>query len=200
MKNIRFLKYELKLLSKRNSHYYLRQKALKVKCCNTVWNVTLVAWTLGVITPHSKAFCHLYNKLLQRLFVPILGCQCWLGKCCLLPQPGLQRHRDTVYRSITPQCLNKGLWRRKRWGETKVIRGKRERNEDRMWRCVIFSHQVGHDVMVAFHVFPDADDLQGGGAQLSVNLSGLQHAHVNCFKQCMWQACGCILTQWDRWV
>lgn len=37
------------------------------------------------------------------------------------------------------------------------------------------SHQVGHDVMVAFDVFPNADDLQGGGAQLSVNLTGLQH-------------------------
>lgn len=40
---------------------------------------------------------------------------------------------------------------------------------------VIFSHQVGHDVMVAFDVFPDADNLQGGGAELNVNLTGLQH-------------------------
>lgn len=38
------------------------------------------------------------------------------------------------------------------------------------------SHQVGHDVMVAFDMFPDTDNLQGGGAELNVNLTGLQHS------------------------
>lgn len=41
---------------------------------------------------------------------------------------------------------------------------------------VTFSHQVGHDVMVAFHVFPHADDLQGGGAKVNVNATGSQRA------------------------
>lgn len=41
---------------------------------------------------------------------------------------------------------------------------------------VTFSHQVGHDVMVAFHVFPHADDLQGGGAKVNVNATGSQCA------------------------
>lgn len=39
-----------------------------------------------------------------------------------------------------------------------------------------FSHQVGHDVMVAFHVFPHAHDLQGGGAKVNVNATGSQCA------------------------
>lgn len=44
-----------------------------------------------------------------------------------------------------------------------------------MRTTVIFSHQVGHDVMVAFDMFPDADNLRGGGAELNVNPTGLQH-------------------------
>lgn len=38
------------------------------------------------------------------------------------------------------------------------------------------THQVGHDVMVAFDMFPDTDDLRGGGAEINVNLTGLQHS------------------------
>ena len=30
---------------------------------------------------------------------------------------------------------------------------------------VIFSHQIGHDVMVTFYVFPDADNLWEGRAE-----------------------------------
>lgn len=41
-----------------------------------------------------------------------------------------------------------------------------------------FPHQVGHDVMVALDVLPDADNLRGVGAHLSVNLTGLQHKHA----------------------
>lgn len=43
-----------------------------------------------------------------------------------------------------------------------------------LWQEVPVPHQIGHDVMVAFDMLPDADDLQDGRTELSVNLSGLQ--------------------------
>lgn len=65
--------------------------------------------------------------------------------------------------------------------EEDAMRRKKERKkeankETRKPSEVTFSHQVGHDVMVAFDMFPDTDNLQGGGAELNVNLTGLQHS------------------------
>lgn len=62
--------------------------------------------------------------------------------------------------------------------EEDAMRRNKERSEKKTRKPseVTFSHQVGHDVMVAFDMFPDTDNLQGGGAELNVNLTGLQHS------------------------
>lgn len=43
-------------------------------------------------------------------------------------------------------------------------------------RNSVSPHQVGHDVMVSFHMLSDADDLWGNRADLDVNPTGLQHS------------------------
>lgn len=60
-------------------------------------------------------------------------------------------------------------------GVKQIRRTKRDANKQGPWQEVSVPHQIGHDVMVAFDVFPDADNLQEGRAELIVNLTGLQH-------------------------
>lgn len=87
------------------------------------------------------------------------------------PAPPAHQHHITVW---TDELRQQGGGRKQ---EEDAMSQKKEANQQTSNASeAMFSHQVGHDVMVAFDMFPHADNLQGGGAELSVNPTGLQHS------------------------
>lgn len=74
-----------------------------------------------------------------------------------LTASALKTLRQSLCNSIPQHCLNDWTETTARWEQGwGRMRGKAEAN---MGNKETISHQVGHDVMVAFDMFPDTDNL-----------------------------------------